>query len=182
MRKLILYIATSIDGLIAGNNGDLKWFDNFPNPKQTDYGYQGFYDTVDTVIMGGKTFRAIANMDVEWPYAGKTTYLISKTNKDPGIPGVSVLGENWETELKAILAQKGKNVWVVGGGELVGLLLKAGFIDTMILSQFPTILGKGTPLFTHVYDFSKWELSRGRYFSNGVIQTEYVRKISSKVQ
>lgn len=77
MRKLTLYISISLDGYIAEINGGLEWLENFPNPKETDYGYQEFYEKVDTLIMGGKTYRHILDMCDKWPYPEKNTYIIS---------------------------------------------------------------------------------------------------------
>lgn len=179
MRKIVLYIATSIDGLIAGKNNDLSWLEEFPNPRQTDYGYQTFYQSIDTLIIGGNTYRAITAMDTPWPYGDKTTYLVSRTiDSDPGTPHVSVLGENWITEVKALKEQKGKDIWIVGGGEVLKQLLEANLIDLMIISQFPVLLGDGVPLFKYPCIGSQWELSRGRYYSNGVVQSEYSLKRS----
>ena len=68
MKKIILYIATSLDQRIAEADGGLEWLTGFPNPDKTDYGYKDLLASVDTVIMGGRTYREILNMDVIWPY------------------------------------------------------------------------------------------------------------------
>lgn len=175
MRKIVLYIATSIDGLIAGENDDIKWLDNFPNPKKSDYGYAQFYDSIDTLLMGGRTFRVINKLVEAWPYHEKETYIISRQmTEDPTTPRVSLLGANWINEIRAIKEQKGKDIWIVGGGEILGELLKYNLVDKMIISHFPVLLGKGKRLFNNDYDSSNWELSRGKYFPNGVVQAEYV--------
>lgn len=176
MRKLILYIATSIDGMIAGEKDDLSWLDNYPNPRQTDYGYNQFYESVDTLLMGGNTFRAVANLSDSWPYPDKHTYLITRTEKNLTIPNISILGENWINEIKNIKAQNGGAIWLVGGSLLVKELLKHDLIDKMIISQFPILLGKGTRLFYTGFNYSSWEMSKGRFFTNGVIQAEYIIK------
>lgn len=68
MKKIILYIAASIDGYIADTSGTIEWLTGFPNPEKTDYGYKDLLASVDMVIMGGKTYRELLNMDVIWPY------------------------------------------------------------------------------------------------------------------
>jgi len=75
MKKIILYIAASLDGRIAEPDGGLEWLTGFPNPEKTDYGYKDLLASVDTVIMGGRTYRELLNMDVIWPYI-----IIAKNN------------------------------------------------------------------------------------------------------
>lgn len=78
MKKIKLYIAVSLDGYIARHDGDLDWLMEFPNPSKEDYGYKEFFTSVDTVIMGGRTYRDIMCMDVVWPYKDKATYIITR--------------------------------------------------------------------------------------------------------
>ena len=176
MRKIILYIATSIDGLIAGENSDLEWLDNFPNPRKTDYGYNTFYESIDTIVMGANTYRYINESTNEWPHQNIETYLISHSIKESSIPNVHILNENWVTQVKLLKEQKEKNIWILGGGEILSQLLEHNLVDKMIISQFPVLLGKGTQLFHFGYDCSKWEMAKGRFFTNGVIQAEYIKK------
>ena len=77
MKKIKLYIAASIDGYIARNDGDLDWLMKYPINLDTNYGYDDFYKSIDTVIMGGQSYRDILNMDVLWPYKDKETYVIT---------------------------------------------------------------------------------------------------------
>ncbi len=76
MKKIILYIAASLDQRIAEPDGSLEWLTGFPNPEKTDYGYKELLSSVDTVIMGGRTYREIMNMDVIWPYPKQMTYVV----------------------------------------------------------------------------------------------------------
>lgn len=173
MRKLTLYISISLDGYIAEINGGLEWLENFPNPKETDYGYQEFYEKVDTLIMGGKTYRHILDMCDKWPYPEKNTYIISHQPIESNKRGIHYLGENWLEEIKFIKDQKGQDIWLVGGGEIASEMLNAGLIDTMIITEFPVLLGNGIPLYNPPFKKSHWSILRGRYYINGVTQTEY---------
>ena len=78
MRKIKLYIAASIDGYIAGPDGELDWLSDYPITPKLNYGYKDFFDSIDTVIMGGRTYRDILNMDVVYPYKDKKSYIITR--------------------------------------------------------------------------------------------------------
>ncbi|MCE5179305.1 MAG: hypothetical protein LLF81_09190 [Porphyromonadaceae bacterium] len=78
MKKIKIYIAVSLDGYIARPDGNLDWLNQFPMPTGTEYGYKDLMDSIDIIIMGGKTYREILNMDFEWPYKEKMTYVISQ--------------------------------------------------------------------------------------------------------
>ena len=77
MRKLKLYMATSLDGKIAGSKDDVKWLEEIPNPEKTDYGYYDFYRSVDTTIMGNTTYKMIENFEGKFPYPDTKNYVAS---------------------------------------------------------------------------------------------------------
>lgn len=77
MKKIKLYIAASLDGYIARHDGDLDWLiEDYPITPDCNYGYNDFFESIDTVIMGGRTYRDIICMDAVWPYKDKTTYVV----------------------------------------------------------------------------------------------------------
>ena len=76
MRKIRLYIAMTLDGYIASRDGGVEWLDKYRNNTE-DYGYTALYESIDTVLMGGNTYRAILGFGCEWPYPDKTSYVIS---------------------------------------------------------------------------------------------------------
>lgn len=82
MKKTKLFIATSIDGYIARKDGTLDWLDAIPNPDQLDYGYYAFYETVDTILMGRKTYEEVLGFGVDWPYPDCKTYVVSSNPVD----------------------------------------------------------------------------------------------------
>ena len=175
MRKLILYISISLDGYIAGSNDNLDWLEKFPNPNQIDYGYPSFYDSIDTLIMGGKTFRVIRDKCKTWPYPEKIVYIISHIPRETTKRGIHFLGDNWIEEIEVIKAQKGKDIWLVGGGEITSEILKHELLDRMILTTIPILLGEGVPLFKPSYKPSKWTIVHSEQYENGVFQTDYRR-------
>lgn len=178
MRKIKLYIAISLDGYIARPDGDLDWLTTFPNPEASDYGYQEFYDTIDTIIMGGKTHRTIVAMAIPWPYEDKTSYIVSRQEGRSSTQQIRILNDNPIQAITQLKEQDGKAIWLVGGGELVALLLNHDLIDTMIITTIPTLLGSGIPLFPTPIKGSDWNVVHTQSYTNGVMTTEY--EISKK--
>ncbi|MFV0398579.1 MAG: dihydrofolate reductase family protein [Bacteroidales bacterium] len=77
MRKCSVYIATSLDGYIARPDGGLDWLTKYPITPETNYGYDEFYASIDTIVMGGQTYRELLNMDIPWMYKDKKTYVVT---------------------------------------------------------------------------------------------------------
>jgi dihydrofolate reductase len=174
MRKIKLYIASSIDGFIARPDGDLDWLTGFPNPEKSDYGYKIFNDSVDTVIMGERTCHNILALDVKWPYQGKKCYIISNSMgvNSPG-HDIELITENVIEEISCLKEDDGKDIWLAGGGKSVSLLLDAGLLDSMIITYIPKVLGDGIPLFPDRIKESDWSAVNTQSYENGVVQVEY---------
>jgi len=173
MKKIKLYIAASIDGYIAQNDGDLDWLMKYPVNIETNYGYDDFFESIDTVIMGGHTYRDILNMDFVWPYKNKTTYIITRNPlilKD----GVRFISENIIETVLELQNKTGKNIWLVGGGEIISLFLSHELIDEMIITTIPVILGSGIPLFPKTSKEIKWITKDFQKYPNNVTQIHYV--------
>lgn len=175
MKKIKLYIAASIDGYIARRDGDLDWLMKYPINSETNYGYDDFYKSIDTVIMGGQTYRDIMNMDFVWPYKDKTTYVITR-NPMGTKENVHPIIDNVIEEISKLREEKGKDIWLVGGGKLTAMLLKQDMINEMIITTIPVILGNGIPLFPEQPKESKWELLDSMSYKNGGIQTTYIKQ------
>ena len=175
MKKIILYIAASLDGRIAEPDGGLEWLTGFPNPEKTDYGYKDLLASVDTVIMGGKTYREILNMDVIWPYKEQTTYVITRGwTENAAAENIQFITENVIETISALRNEQGKDIWLVGGGELTAMLLAANLIDEMQICYFPVILGNGISLFPEQSKESKWTLAKSYAYSSGILKVDYL--------
>lgn len=172
MRKIKLYIATSLDGYIASPDEDLDWLTQYPNPDKLDYGYKEFYKTVDTVIMGGRTYHSILSMDVLWPYKDKETYIVTRHSSN-NQQNIQFITEHVIENITQLKEKEGKDIWLVGGGELVSMLLDHNLVDTMVITSIPTILGNGIPLFPNAPKSSNWEVISSQKYDNSVITTEY---------
>ncbi|EGK05266.1 dihydrofolate reductase family protein [Dysgonomonas mossii] len=177
MRKIKLYIATSIDGYIADIGGGLDWLSAYPITPELNYGYDEFFNSVDTVIMGGRTYRDILNMDVIYPYKDKISYIITRNKMNNPKEDIHFVSENIIEALSEIKKQEGKDIWIVGGGEIISMLLDNDLIDEMIITIIPMMLGSGIPLFPNIAKELTWKLDNTHSYSNNVLQVEYHRDI-----
>lgn len=174
MRKIKLYIAATLDGYIADINGELDWLTDFPINAEFNYGYDEFYESVDSVIMGGKTFRDILNMDVMYPYKDKVSYVVSRSDNFPtSLKNINFISTDIIKTIFSLKTQQGKDIWLVGGGKMVSMLLENDLVDEMVITHIPKILGDGIPLFAKINNESSWQLTKNTSYPNGVISTEY---------
>ncbi|XOV93370.1 MAG: dihydrofolate reductase family protein [Bacteroidota bacterium] len=173
MRALKLYIASSIDGYIARPDGDVKWLEDkdFMIPGE-DFGYHEFLKTIDTTLMGGETYRIVLGFGIPWPYPDKVNYVFSRKDNPPD-KNVSFVKDDIVGFVKNLKYQEGKDIWLVGGGQINTLLMDQGLVDEMIISVMPIILGKGIPMFTESDQSTKYKLASTKAYISGVIQLVY---------
>lgn len=143
-RSVVLYIATSLDGYIARENGDINWLDVVEG--EGDSGYSEFYDTIDTVLMGNTTYKQTFELADQYPYTGKESYVFSRTKKEPD-SNVTYITEEIPTFIEKLKQSEGSKIWVVGGAEILDLLMKDRLVDEFIIAILPIIIGNGIPLF-----------------------------------
>ncbi len=144
-RKLTVFIATSLDGYITGENESLDWL--FRVEGEGDNGYGEFYETVDTILMGRKTYDWIMKHEKgEFPYQGKECYVFSRSVQ-PNTEFVTFVNQSPAQLIDKLKSQQGQDIWLMGGGELLHDFLKAKLVDELILTMAPAVLGSGTPLF-----------------------------------
>jgi dihydrofolate reductase len=167
MRKIVLYVATSLDGFIARKNGSVDWLTTFSNTKE-DYGYKEFLDSVRTVILGNTTYKEFGA-----PYENKKCFVFSRKNtgKENNITYVnSTIMEFIEN-----LSDNEGNIWLVGGADIAKEFLKNNLIDEIILTIIPIILGDGIPLFAKGCEEHTLELLNTKSYDTGVVQLHYLR-------
>jgi len=171
-----LYIAQSIDGYIARENGSIDWLDQLPNPMKTDHGYTAFFEEVKTVVMGRKTYEAILAFDVPWPYTNCKTFVVSN-DATYEVHHESISLTTDVVQLVESLKKQPGNTWVVGGGKLVGAFLKADAFDTLIITVIPIMLGAGIPLFPAI-DIERWyTLYDAKPYPTGAINLTYQKRL-----
>lgn len=139
-RKVNLYIAMSVDGYIADELDNLDFL-TIVEKEGEDYGYNEFINTIDTVILGRKTFDKVVSMGIEFPHADKEVYIISRTANPNRGNAIYYTGE-LSILIKHLKETKGKNIYCDGGAEIVTELFKHNLIDEMILIHYTHIIGK----------------------------------------
>ncbi len=171
-RKVILYIATSLDGYIAKPNDDLHFL-SIVQKEGEDYGYGSFIDSVDTVILGRKTYEWVLTQVPEFPHADKTTYVITRTKRQSIGTTHFYTGNLKELVLK-LKDEKGKTIFIDGGAEIVNELLKDSLIDEFIISIVPILLGSGTKLFNDGRPEQSLQLLTSKQYEKGFVQLHYI--------
>ena len=170
MRKIIVYIATSADGYIARLDGDVRWLDR---PRTAgDYGMREFYNSVDTVLMGRKTYD-IALKFGQKSYAGKENYIFSRSPHRSRVSNVEFVSEGVGEFPRRLRSAPGKDIWLVGGGELIAAFLDAGQIDEFIIHAIPTLIGEGIPLIHPRHRLVPLDLLASQAYSDGVMRLHY---------
>lgn len=172
MKKIKVYIAASLDGFIARPDGDLDWLLKYPMPTGTEYGYKDLMDSIDTVIMGGRTYREMLCMDIVWPYKDKKTYIISRNSMETK-ENIDFITEDIIERIFELKNESGKDIWLVGGGELITMLLNANLVDELQVSIIPIILGAGIPLFPNTPKESNWKLTGSTAYDSGIVKLDY---------
>jgi dihydrofolate reductase len=140
VRKIVLNLAVSLDGYIAGPNGEYDWC-----LTDADYGLTEFIESIDTTLMGRKTFDLIQQYGP--PYPTLTNYVFSKTIQTSSFNNVIITNEEILSVARRLKATRGKNIWLYGGAEIISPLIENNEVDEMILSVHPLLLGDGIPLF-----------------------------------
>ncbi|MBL8005517.1 MAG: dihydrofolate reductase [Candidatus Kapabacteria bacterium] len=170
---VVVYIAMSFDGYIATNDDDISFLDAVAIEGE-DYGYNAFMESVSTVILGNKTYQKVASMGIEFPYPmDKQVYVLSSQNK-----GSKKNITYWNDSLSSLLQrinneQSDGVIFVDGGSAVVRSFLEEGFVDKIIVSIIPILLGDGKKLFQSGIPSKKLSLVQSKSFPSGLVQVEY---------
>lgn len=161
----------SLDGYIAKPGDDLSFL-NIVQKEGEDYGYHNFINTVDTIIMGRKTYDWVTKEVGYFPHADKTAYIITRTPR-ADIGNTCFYTGNLKELVTKLKNQPGKNIFIDGGAEIVNELLKEKAIDELIISVIPVLLGGGTPLFNEGRPEQLLEHLGTKSFETGLTQMHY---------
>ncbi len=170
-RKVILYIATSLDGYIAKPNDDLSFL-SIVQQDGEDYGYADFIKSVDTVILGRKTYDWVMTQVSEFPHADKNSYIITRTARPSIGKTIFYTGKLRDLVLR-LKSEQGKNIFIDGGAEIVNELLKENLIDEFIISVIPILVGSGTKLFKDGRPEQKLDLISTKQYEKGLTQLHF---------
>ncbi len=168
MRRVRYQVAASLDGYIAGPNGEADWIVADP-----DIDFGSIFARCDTALMGRSTFLAMARLGpVELP--GIRVVVFSRTLRWGDWPGIEIHADRAEEVVPKLRAQEGKDIWLFGGGALFKSLLAAGLVDTVEVAVVPVLLGGGVPLLPPPADRARLTLEGHRvYPRSGIVSLEY---------
>lgn len=171
MRKVILSLAVSLDGYIAKPNGDVEWLKKIPNPEKLDYGFSEFYKTIDTTIMGNNTYKEILGFGIPFPFQDKKNFVISRTIK--AATEFVHFATDVSNLVKDLKSKRGKDIWLIGGGQINTEFLNKGLIDQLLIRIAPIVIGEGLPLFANKPGEEIFKLIKTETFSTGIVQLTY---------
>ena len=169
--KITYYAAMSLDGYIAGPDGDVSWLERLEVPPEYN-GYESFFSTVDSLVMGRRTFDFIYRLGT-WPYASKPAWVCTSRAISP-LPGMNLQPAKDPVTVLAEAESAGLgHLWLVGGGILASGFLIEHLLTDIFVVQMPVILGSGTPLFAPVPEASFLKMHRVRPNNFGMVEIQY---------
>lgn len=176
MRKISLFIATSLDGYIAKPNDDLSFL-KIVEKGGEDYGYAEFTDTIDTIIIGRRTYDYVIKEigTSHYDNGQRDVYVITR-NERPQVGRTTFYTGSLTKLVEKLKSEKGKNIYCDGGAEIINELLKYDLIDELIISIVPVLLGNGTRLFKDGRPEQSLEFIKVKTFETGLTQLHYKRK------
>ena len=171
MRRVILYIAMSLDGFIAGPNDDLSFLHEYDGHELVKKSYDDFIAHVDTILLGRKTYDWVIKNAEDWPYEGFNTYVF--THHPVEIKHGVMTNQQPKDVLLELKQKPGKDIFLIGGGKLVQSMLEDDLVDEMIIAIIPQLLGFGTKLFEG--NKSSWNVTNLEE-EKGLVFITYTRK------
>jgi dihydrofolate reductase len=172
-RKVILYISMSLDGYIASKDNALDFL-SIVEQKGEDYGYHEFVNTVDTIIIGRKTYEKVIEMGYEYPHTNKDVYILTRTAKS-SIGTFKFYNGDLKQLVESLKNKAGKNIYCDGGAEIANELMKDDLVDEYIISVIPILLGDGIKLFKDGRPTQPLVLMSTKQFDKGLTQLHYKR-------
>ena len=172
MKKTILYIAASLDGYIARTDGSVDWL---PAPVigGEDYGYAAFLETVDTLVMGRKSYDQMLTFG-PWPYGGRRCVVFSGTRGGQRDAHAEFVDGDIAACVRELKTESGDGgIWLFGGAEVAAACLAGDVVDEIILTTVPLLLGDGIRLFPETTWMTRLRLEDVRSFSDGLVQQRY---------
>lgn len=176
MRKIVLFIAMSLDGYIADTVGKVDWLVGQDDNIESDDSYSEFVKEIDTVVMGWKTYHQIVTelSPEQWVYANLQSYVI--THRDyASTKNITFVSESPCTLVHRLKQEQGKNIWICGGADIIHQLMRDNLIDEYYISVIPTVLGNGIRLFDVMAQKIDLRFVTSRS-SNGIVELVYQKR------
>jgi dihydrofolate reductase len=169
MRRIRYAVATSVDGFVAGPNGENDWIVIDP-----DLDFGAIFQSFDTLLMGRRTFEIAQTQGGAGELPGMKAVVVSHTLKQADHPDVLVIGSKLSEEIEALRSQPGKDIWLFGGPELFRRLLAANLVDSVEVTVIPVLLGAGVPLLAAPTNRAQLQLTKHTvYPKTGTVALEY---------
>jgi dihydrofolate reductase len=165
-----VFVATSLDGFIARPDGRIDWL-AVVEQQNEDYGYRRFFDSIDTLVMGRKTYETVLGFGGDWPYAGKRCIVLT-SGEPPAKVNAELCAEAPAPLVDRLTSEGSKRIYV-DGGVVIQSFLAAGLVTDMTISIVPVLLGDGVRLFGKMSADVRLGLVRSRSFGSGLVQLEY---------
>ena len=172
-RKVILYIAMSLDGYIATPDNGLEFL-SLVEEKDQDYSYKDFVNTVDTVIVGRKSYDKVLSMGLEYPHTDKELYIITRTPR-PTVGSTTFYTGDLNELVSGLKRKDGKDIYVDGGAEIANEMLSENLIDEFYISVIPILLGNGISLFNNSRPQVRLKLISTKSYNKGLVQLHYLK-------
>ena len=171
-RKVIVHIATSADGYIARLDGDLEWLTSRPAPEGF-YGMNAFMRSIDTKVLGRKTYDVSLRMGAK--FDSKSRHIVFSRQAPPADApsGVEFVNDAIGPFVSRLREQPGKDIWLMGGGEVIASFLDDDAIDEFVISVAPVFIGEGIPLIARRHRHVPLNLRSVERFEDGLVQLHY---------
>ncbi len=175
--KNIVFIAQSLDGFIAGKNGEIDWLDAIPNPDQNDMGYFQLMKDVDAIVMGRNSFEVVLGFGIAWPYT-KHVFVLSNSLKEvpEELEQKVTLLNGTPPDILHTIHERGYSNLYIDGGRTIQDFLKEDLIDELRITTLPILLGGGFSLFGELDSPLDFEHIASKLFLNQLVQNHYRRK------
>jgi dihydrofolate reductase len=171
-RKVIVHIATSADGYIAGPDGDLEWLTSRPAPDGF-YGMNTFMKSIDTTVLGRKTYEVSLGLGAKFDARSRTIVFSRQATPADAPSGVEFVNSAIGPFVSRLREQPGKDIWLMGGGEIIASFLDEQAIDEFVISVVPVFIGDGIPLIARRHRHVPLHLQSVEQFEDGLVQLHY---------
>jgi dihydrofolate reductase len=171
-RKVIVHIATSADGYIARTDGDIDWLTSRPAPAGF-YGMDAFMKSIDTKVLGRKTYDVSRRMGAKFDSKSRTVVCSRQPRPKGAPPSVEFTAEPIDALVPRLRQNPGKDIWLMGGGDIIASFLDAEAIDEFVISVVPVFIGDGIPLIARRHRHIPLSLQSTEKFADGLVQLRY---------